>query len=107
MRKFILRNRSIHAILSSAFVIIILLTSCQFFNDPAKNIELNPLFTDNMVLQQNQDIPIWGRADAGGEVIIELADQQEKVLVDTSGRWSAKLSPIIAGGPYELKIIGE
>ncbi|RLD40555.1 MAG: 9-O-acetylesterase, partial [Bacteroidetes bacterium] len=60
-----------------------------------------------MVLQQKQDIPIWGTAKAGGEVIVSLNGQTKKIVVDTSGHWKVNLSPVVAGGPYELIISGE
>ena len=76
-------------------------------SNPAQNISLTPLFTDNMVLQQKQDIPIWGKADAGGEVTISLNNQQKKAIVDADGDWKVSLSPVPVGGPYELVINGE
>ncbi len=93
--------------LFSFVLFVLVLFSCQLSYNPARNIVLNPLFTDNMVLQQKQDIRIWGSAEPGGEVIVELANQQESAIVDTSGKWSVNISPIIAGGPYEMIISGE
>jgi len=75
-------------------------------SDPAQNIELNPLFTDNMVLQQKQDIPIWGKANPGGEVVVTLDNQQKNAIVAEDGKWEVSLSPVPAGGPYELTISG-
>ncbi|NOX65211.1 MAG: 9-O-acetylesterase [Chlorobi bacterium] len=92
-------------LISSLSLLTIL--SCQKSPHPAKDISLNPLFTDNMVLQQKQDIPIWGKAEPGGEVIVALMEQRKKGLVDEDGRWRVDLSPVEAGGPYELVISGE
>jgi len=82
-------------------------SGCQKINSPAKDISLNSLFTDNMVLQQKQDIPIWGKAESGGEVLVKLNQQQKKTIVDDDGNWKVSLSPVPAGGPYELVISGE
>ncbi|NOR75418.1 MAG: 9-O-acetylesterase [Draconibacterium sp.] len=60
-----------------------------------------------MVLQQKQDIPIWGKAEPGGEVIITLNEQQKKAIVDENGKWKVTISPVPTGGPYELVISGE
>ena len=84
----------------------VLLSSCNQ-PEPAKNIALSPLFTNNMVLQQKQDIAIWGTAEAGGEVNVSLNGQQAKTIVADNGLWNVKLKPIVAGGPYELVISGE
>ena len=94
-------------IYSLIFILLFLFSGCQKTYSPAKNIKLLPLFTDNMVLQQNQDIPIWGKAEPGGEVVVTLNKQEEKRIVDEDGNWKVNLSPVPAGGPYELVISGE
>ncbi len=94
-------------IYSFIFILLFLLSGCQKTLSPAKDIKLLPLFTDNMVLQQKQDIPIWGKADPGGEVVVSLDGQEKKTVVDDEGNWKVSLSPIPAGGPYELVISGE
>jgi len=60
-----------------------------------------------MVLQQKQDIPIWGKAEPGGEVTVILKGQEQKEIVGDNGKWKVILSPVLAGGPYELVISGE
>ncbi|VAX29110.1 Sialic acid-specific 9-O-acetylesterase [hydrothermal vent metagenome] len=93
-------------------LIVILITSlfavfsCQNSTHPAKKISLNPLFTDNMVLQRDQEIPVWGKSEPGGEVVVTLNGQKKKGVADDNGSWKVELSPISAGGPYELIISG-
>lgn len=89
-----------------AFLFFVLLLSCNQ-PKPAKNIALSPLFTNNMVLQQKQDIAIWGTAEPGGEVFVSLNGQQAKTIVADNGLWNVNLQSIEAGGPYELIISGE
>ncbi|NOR75417.1 MAG: 9-O-acetylesterase [Draconibacterium sp.] len=100
-------KRTINPILLISLLYLFTILACQNSSPPAQNISLTPLFTNNMVLQQKQDIPIWGKADAGGEVTISLNNQQKKVIVDDDGNWNVSLSPISAGGPYKLLISGE
>jgi len=104
-------NTSQRNIISRFLVILTLflfmILGCQKTNPPAENITMNPLFTDNMVLQQKQDIPIWGTANPDGEVLVIFNEQQKKVLVDKNGKWKVSLSPVSAGGPYELVIKGK
>jgi len=104
--KIFLQRKTKSLMLISSLSLLTIL-SCQKSPHPAKDISLNPLFTDNMVLQQKQDIPIWGKAEPGGEVIVALMEQRKKGLVDEDGRWRVDLSPVEAGGPYELVISGE
>ena len=87
------------------FIFSLSLMSCS--HEPAKNIKLTPLFTDNMVLQQKQKIVVWGTAGPGGEVIVELNGKQAKAVAGEDGKWKTMLPPMEAGGPYEMKITGE
>ena len=107
MITFVFRNRIILVKLFSLFLFLQLIIGCQMSPNPAKNITLNPLFTDNMVLQQKQDIPIWGKAEPGGEVVVTLNEQKMKGVVSDDGNWKIRLSPVQAGGPYKLVISGE
>ena len=85
---------------------LIILSSCTN-HKPATNITLSPLFTDHMVLQQKQDITIWGTANTGGEVTVALEGRVAKSVADKEGKWKVVLPSLKAGGPYELTISGE
>ena len=106
MKNTFLQNEKIYSRLIIALLFLFIIAACQDATRPAQNILLNPLFTENMVLQQKQDIPIWGTAQPGGEVIVTFNDQQKKAVVDKDGNWKVNLSPVLAGGPYELVISG-
>jgi len=106
MKKINKFKMSIIAKSLSFAIFFILLTACNKPIQPAQNIVLNPLFSDNMVLQQKQDIPIWGTAEPSGEVIVTLHGEQKKVIVGDDGKWKVSLAPVPAGGPYELVIRG-
>ena len=106
MRTKVFNKRRIKSFMLIPLFSLFTFLSCQMSPNPAKNITLNPLFTNNMVLQQNQDIPIWGTAQSGGEVVVTLDKQEQKVVVAEDGKWKVSLSPVPAGGPYELTISG-
>ncbi|VAX29114.1 Sialic acid-specific 9-O-acetylesterase, partial [hydrothermal vent metagenome] len=107
MRKDVLNRRIYGSMIIISLITLVILLGCQKTYSPAKNITLLPLFTDNMVLQQKQEIPIWGKAEPSGEVIVTLNEQKKKGIVDSKGNWKVSLSPVPAGGPYELVISGE
>ena len=67
---------------------------------------LPPLFSDNMVFQQQTNAPIWGSAKANKKVIITASWNQEKIIVraDNKGEWRASLQTPEAGGPYTISI---
>jgi len=84
-----------------------LVLACEKPIPPAQNIVLHPLFSNNMVLQQQQDIPVWGTAEPGGEVVVKFDGKEKKGIVGDDGKWQVNLPPVSAGGPYQLIINGE
>ena len=80
---------------------------CQNIYPQALNIVFNPLFGENIVLQQKQKIPVWGTAKSGGKVTVVLDEQKQKEMADSAGNRHVDLAPVVAGGPYELIIRGK
>ena len=107
MKRKIVKKIGVKSLLLISTLSVFVVISCQKTYSPAKDIKLISLFGDNMVLQQKQDIPIWGTAEPGGEVTVTLKEQQQKVIVDDKGNWKVILSPVPVGGPYELEISAE
>jgi sialate O-acetylesterase len=66
----------------------------------------NGLFVDGAVLQQGRAIPVWGVAGEGERVTVRL-DGHEVSTVARGGKWSVKLPPMKAGGPFTLTMTGE
>ena len=68
-------------------------------------VQLNPLFTDHMVLQRNQPVPVYGTASPGEKVTVEFAGQKKEVVVSASGEWQVKLDPMSASAePQTLTV---
>lgn len=67
-------------------------------------ITMPKIFNDHMVLQRQTDIPIWGKADPGTKIQVELADYLMTTTTNTDGNWKVYIPELPAGGPYELKI---
>jgi sialate O-acetylesterase len=65
------------------------------------------LFSDHMVLEQQQPIHIWGKADPGEQIIVTLEWHSSSTRADELGQWSVKLSAMQAGGPFMLRIRGK
>jgi sialate O-acetylesterase len=68
---------------------------------------LSTLFSDHMVLQQGREIHLWGKADAGEKVSVNLAGHTAAATADASNRWSVHLPALSAGGPFTLTIQGK
>jgi sialate O-acetylesterase len=56
-------------------------------------LELPSVFSDHMVLQQGQPLPVWGRADAGATVKITFGKQSAQATADADGKWTTTLAP--------------
>ncbi|MFI5151997.1 MAG: sialate O-acetylesterase [Chitinophagales bacterium] len=70
------------------------------------NPRLPKIFGDNMVLQRNRPIPVWGWADPGEKISISLNHQNKSVTADKKGYWKINLDAEPAGGPYQLLLSG-
>jgi len=67
---------------------------------------LNELFQDHGVLQRDRPIAVWGQAHGGELVTVSLAGSSVRAQADASGRWSATLPAMSAGGPLVLAALG-
>lgn len=85
------------------FLATTLLVGCQ---SPASEVALPALFTDNMVLQRDQDIPVWGKATPGGAVSVAMNDMARETTAAPDSMWEVRLPAMAAGGPYMLEISG-
>lgn len=64
----------------------------------AARAELRPaaIFGDNMVLQQEMRVPIWGWADSNAEVTVTFAGQTKTTRANADGKWLVKLGKFAA-----------
>ncbi|NOY78525.1 MAG: 9-O-acetylesterase [Calditrichaeota bacterium] len=88
------------------FLIVTILSGCSGFNHPAKQVTVSALFGSNMVLQRGMKLPVWGTAEPGGQVRVELGSFRKQGTAGKDGKWKVVFNPLPAGGPYTLKIIG-
>lgn len=71
------------------------------------NVSLPHVLSDNMLVQREALVPIWGNADPKEEVHVIANGQNLTECADEDGRWSVSLSALPAGGPYEIEVQGE
>ncbi|RGX77728.1 sialate O-acetylesterase [Bacteroides stercorirosoris] len=69
-------------------------------------VVLPPMFSDNMVLQQQADAPIWGTAKPMKTVKITTSwdGKTYETLAGKDGKWKLSVRTPEAGGPYELTL---
>ncbi len=80
---------------------ILTMIGCQSKNE----LELPAVFSDNMVLQQNTEVAIWGNAAPGTEVKVTCGwGTSSSTTAKQDSTWILNISTTEAGGPYELAI---
>ncbi len=57
-------------------------------------VSVAPVFADNMVLQREMNVPVWGKADPGEEIAVRFAGQEVKTKAGADGKWMLKLAPL-------------
>lgn len=69
-------------------------------------VTLPGIFTDNMVLQRNDTVTLYGTANKNSRVTVKSGwtDRATVVKADADGRWSVRMATADAGGPYTLSI---
>ncbi len=68
-------------------------------------VSLPSILTDGMVVQRNQPVKIWGKADPGEKVTVKVVKGKSlAVNADADGLWAVELPPLKAGGPYTITV---
>ncbi len=70
----------------------------------AAGLAPNFLFSDNMVLQRDRAVPVWGHAAAGENVTVAFCGKTASAVTDKDGKWQVTLGPFPAGGPFEMTL---
>lgn len=69
-------------------------------------VVLPPIFSDNMVLQQQADAPVWGEAKPMKTVKVTTSwdGKTYETQANKEGKWKLSVRTPEAGGPYELTL---
>ena len=71
----------------------------------AASLECSGIFTDNMILQREKPVAVWGWADAGETVTVEFNGQKKTTKTGTNGKWMLKLDPMKANANSQKLIV--
>ncbi|MCE7041656.1 sialate O-acetylesterase [Dyadobacter sp. CY312] len=88
-------------ILKFAFILFFL------SHDLSADIRLPQLIGDNMVLQRDQPITIWGWANPREQVNVTLKNKKYSAVTTSEGKWKIQLPAQPAGTGYELVLKGK
>ncbi len=90
-------------------VFLFLFFSVFCFSDSFSEIKLPALVGNNMVLQQQADVKIWGWANANSKISVSTSWDKKTYQTTTgkNGSWEVVVKTPIAGGPYQIKLSGD
>ncbi|WP_372937927.1 sialate O-acetylesterase, partial [Seonamhaeicola sp.] len=87
---------------SVTFVLVLIITPGY-----SQSLQPSTLFSNNMVLQQGMDVPVWGTAAPNEKITVSFANQIKTTTANNEGKWMLKLSPLKATKiPTDMVISG-
>jgi sialate O-acetylesterase len=86
-------------------LLCIAFSSCSLVG--VAQVRLSKIFGDSMVLQRDRPIPVWGFAGKNEKITVQFHNQKKTTAANADGRWQVQLDPEVAGGPYQLVVIGK
>jgi sialate O-acetylesterase len=91
--------------------------ACAILNGTAHaDVKLSSMFTDNMVLQRDISIPVWGTADPGEAVLVKLGESNDetngktnaaRTVAGKDGQWKVMLAPQGVAKSLQLTATGK
>jgi len=96
-----------HLFVTAIVLFILLFVACNSDKNRADFIQPSNIFSDNMVLQRDKPISVWGKATPNSNFIIQFKEQEFIVHSNADSSWKVNLKAEKAGGPFTLSIIGK
>jgi len=88
-----------------------ILFTCFQFTILFLNAQIKPagILTDNMVLQRNTEVKLWGTANPREKLVVTTGWNKVKhtVTVNEKGEWLVKVATADAGGPYTISFVSK
>jgi len=73
--------------------------------EPQPAFRMAGIFTDHMVLQRDQTLPVWGWSAPGRTVTVEVGPHSARTRANAEGRWRVTLPALESGkGPLTMTI---
>jgi sialate O-acetylesterase len=73
----------------------------------AADVRLPRIFGNQMVLQRELPVRVWGTADPGEKVTVTIGKNESSATANEKGKWKVELPPLSAGDPVEVKVAGK
>jgi len=75
---------------------VIILFFITVYSSSQAQVRLPKVIGNNMVLQRDKPLPIWGWAASGEQVTVSFGGQKRTTIADETGSWKIVLSPLKA-----------
>ena len=77
---------------------------CQRLTGGFGGLQIPEVFSNGMVLQRDVPIQVYGTANYGDIISVELKDEIKSTQTDDKGNWKIEFSAQKAGGPFTIEI---
>lgn len=68
-------------------------------------VPLPAIFSDNMVLQRDVPVPVWGKSIPAESISVKFKGQEKSVVADANGQWKVYLDPMpVSAEPSTLSV---
>ncbi|VGO12000.1 hypothetical protein PDESU_00548 [Pontiella desulfatans] len=85
--------------------ITVMLLTCLSMQAFAE-VHLPNMFSDHMILQREQENPVWGTDRPNQKIEVSIAGESVSTVADAEGKWRVRLPALPAGGPHAIKVAG-
>ncbi len=92
--------------LERSIILWLICLSSVAIQSTAAEMVVSGVFSNDMVLQRETKVPVWGWADPGEKISVSIADQRVEAIADQSGNWRAELAPLKVQRTGELVVSG-
>lgn len=86
--------------------LLLLVTAIAVARPAVADVRLPKIFTDNMMLQRDMPVRVWGWAEPGEEVTVAMAGKTAMIKADAAGKWKLELPALKEGENLELTVKG-
>ena len=70
-------------------------------------MKVTSLFQENMILQREKSVPVWGIAKPGETITVTIQGQEKSCVTDENGNWKLFLDPLAVSFEEAMEIHGE
>lgn len=102
-----LRSTLFSALLTTLAFLMPTVSEAQSATQP---LQLGSPFVDDAILQRQMDVPVWGWAEPGQDIVVTFAGQTRKTTTGDDGKWMVTLDPMKAsadGRELRVKATGQ